>query len=119
MLEARVAQIIEQEAWAKTPGQWNGDVELGVNGAPLSIIFFTTAKVGAGPRLHRHPYSETFIIRTGRALFAIGDDEVEAHAGQILVVPADTPHKFHNLGPDLLDTINIHASGSFTTDWLE
>ena len=44
---------------------------------------------------------------------------IEAHAGQILFVPAFTPHKFSNLGPELLETIDIHASNEFVTEWLE
>jgi hypothetical protein len=34
-------------------------------------------------------------------------------------VAADTPHKFSNLGPDFLETIDIHASEKFVTEWLE
>ena len=60
-----------------------------------------------------------FDVRTGRALFTLGDQEIEAMAGQVLVAPAGTPHKFKNLGPGLLETIDIHASDRFITDWLE
>jgi mannose-6-phosphate isomerase-like protein (cupin superfamily) len=37
----------------------------------------------------------------------------------ILVAPANVPHKFENLGPDPLITIDIHESGEFITEWLE
>ena len=39
--------------------------------------------------------------------------------GQILVVPAGTPHKFENLGPGPLETVDIHGNGKFITEWLE
>ena len=83
------------------------------------MIFFSKSQIGAGPRLHQHSYPETFIIRAGRALFTVADEVIEARAGQILFVPAFTPHKFCNLGPELLETIDIHASNEFVTEWLE
>jgi len=36
-----------------------------------------------------------------------------------VVVPPDTPHKFTNAGSVPLDTIDIHQSGRFITEWLE
>ncbi|MER8412146.1 cupin domain-containing protein [Mesorhizobium sp. M0870] len=71
------------------------------------------------PRLHTHPYAEIFIIRQGTGLFTVGDQEIEASAGQILIVPPNTPHKFTNLGPGPLETTDIHENGSFITEWLE
>ena len=67
--------------------------------APGSASSPTTSTIGAGPRLHSHPYAETFVIRSGRALFTIGGETVEATAGQILVAPKDTPHKFRISDP--------------------
>jgi mannose-6-phosphate isomerase-like protein (cupin superfamily) len=113
------SRVINPEDWAATPGRWHGEIEGTVSGAGVCLIFNSTHRVGAGPRLHRHPYPETFIIRSGRALFTVGDEQIEAKAGQILVVAADTPHKFSNLGPDLLETIDIHANDRFVIEWLE
>ncbi|HEX6543232.1 MAG TPA: cupin domain-containing protein, partial [Ktedonobacterales bacterium] len=53
---------------------------------------------GHGPRLHKHPYEEIFIIQEGRARFTVGAETLEATAGQIIVVPPETPHKFINIG---------------------
>ncbi len=110
--------VIERAAWATHPRRWNGEIEGGPHGAGISVIFFTTTTVGEGPRLHRHPYPETFIIRSGRGLFTIGDREIEAVAGQILVVPANSPHAFRNLGPGPFETTDIHESPRFITEWL-
>src|SRR5215204_5542508 len=71
-----------------------------------------------GPRLHQHPYAETFIIRRGWATFTIGSEELQGHAWQVLVVPADTPHKFAT-GRDGYEGIHIHANYRFVTEWLE
>lgn len=111
--------LIEREQWAEKPDVWQGEFEGGTYGAGVSVMFFTTDKIGGGPKLHKHPYEETFIIREGRALFTVGDRAIEAHAGQIVVAPANVPHKFVNLGPGRLETTDLHVSGSFSTEWLE
>jgi mannose-6-phosphate isomerase-like protein (cupin superfamily) len=117
--ESGMGQLIEQDRWAESPGRWHGELEGAAHGNRLSLIFFSSDKVGGGPRLHRHPYPETFIVRTGRALFTLGDQQIVAEAGHILVAPANMPHKFSNLGPGLLEQIDIHASETFITEWLE
>jgi mannose-6-phosphate isomerase-like protein (cupin superfamily) len=38
--------------------------------------------------------------------------------GQILVCPAHVPHGYKNLGPGLLEAINVHANGTNITHWL-
>jgi mannose-6-phosphate isomerase-like protein (cupin superfamily) len=76
-------------------------------------------KPGRGPKLHRHPYEETFIVLGGRPLFTVGAETLEAQPGQIIIVPADTPHKFLNIGEEPLRQIDIHASKRFITEWLE
>lgn len=114
-----MARLIRREDWAEEPGRWHGEWQGAASGAGVSVIFVSHAEVGAGPKLHRHPYAETFIVRSGRALFTVGDRQIEVEAGQILVAPSDVPHKFANLGPGLLETIDIHESGGFITEWLE
>jgi mannose-6-phosphate isomerase-like protein (cupin superfamily) len=117
--EEQPMSVIDREIWARAPDRWSGMVEGQPHGSGISIIFNYTEAAGRGPRLHRHPYPETFIVRAGRALFTVGESEVEAHAGQILVVPAGTPHAFRNLGPGPLESINIHENATFVTEWLE
>lgn len=88
-------------------------------GAGVSLILVDTDEDGAGPALHQHPYSETFVIRAGQALFTVAGRTLVGHAGQILVVPPFTPHKFAKTGPDRLEMLDIHASSRFVTEWLE
>lgn len=96
-------------------GEWQGDSR----GAGISIICNRIEAPGGGPRLHRHPYPETFLVRLGTGLFIVGDETIQAGEGSILVVAAMTPHKFSNFGPGPLETIDIHESGRFVTEWLE
>ncbi|MEV4150702.1 cupin domain-containing protein [Amycolatopsis sp. NPDC049691] len=88
-------------------------------GSGISVIRESTDVVGSGPRLHRHPYTETFVIIRGRARFTVGDAERDGGAGDVLVVPAGTPHKFAVLGPGVYEAVHIHESDHFITEWLE
>ena len=97
---------------------WTENYENLPGGAGISIILESTTQEGVGPRLHRHPYAETFIIRRGSAIFTVGTDEVVGHAGQVLVVPAETPHRFRT-GPDGYEAVHIHANDRFVTEWLD
>ncbi len=56
-------------------------------------------------KLHKHPYKEIFIIHEGTACYTVGSETLEAHAGQIVIVPADIPHKFMNSGEQQLSHI--------------
>ncbi|MGH3148313.1 MAG: cupin domain-containing protein [Rubrobacter sp.] len=84
-----------------------------------SVSFFLTRNLpGTGPELHRHPYEETFIILEGEGRYTVGEVEIEAGAGEIVVVPADTPHKFVNTGEERLRQVNIHPRENMETVWL-
>jgi quercetin dioxygenase-like cupin family protein len=85
--------------------------------APVSFFLLHTAP-GEGPGPHRHPYAETFIIQEGQATFTVGDQTIEARAGDIVVAPAGTPHAFVNSGPDVLRSVNIHPVSEMETIWL-
>jgi mannose-6-phosphate isomerase-like protein (cupin superfamily) len=74
---------------------------------------------GGTIRLHKHPYKEIFIIQEGISTFVVGATTMEAHAGQVIIVPADVPHKFMNRSDRQLKQIDIHLSRQFITHWLE
>ena len=73
-------------------------------------FFLVNNEPGDGPDLHRHPYSETWIVRSGKALMTADGEDLEATAGDIVVVGGDTPHKFKNVRTDRLEIVCIHAS---------
>jgi mannose-6-phosphate isomerase-like protein (cupin superfamily) len=75
------------------------------------VSFFLVNNVpGAGPDLHKHPYSETWIIRAGKARITADGVDIEAGPGDIVAVTAETPHKFKNIGAGRLEIICIHAA---------
>ena len=81
-------------------------------------LIFVDAPPGGGPRLHRHPYEEIFIVQEGSGLFTLGDDRLEAGPGDIVIVPATVPHTFRNTGDGPLRQLDIHVSPHFDTEWL-
>jgi mannose-6-phosphate isomerase-like protein (cupin superfamily) len=77
------------------------------------------APTGTGPKLHSHPYPEIFIVLEGMGRFTIGEKTLEVSGGNVLIVPADTPHKFVNIGNGVLKQVDIHLNERFVTIWLE
>jgi len=87
-------------------------------GAGVSL-FLVDSPPGRGPSLHRHQYEEVFVLREGEVTFTIGGEERVARAGDIVVVPPDTPHAFVNSGETPLGMVAIHVSPRFVTEWLD
>ena len=82
-------------------------------------FFLVHNQPGEGPDLHRHPYPETWILRSGKAVFTADGEDLEAGPGDIMVVSANTPHKFKNAGDERLDIICIHSSPRMIQEDLE
>jgi quercetin dioxygenase-like cupin family protein len=87
-------------------------------GAGVSIIKVDTPP-GRGPSLHRHEYEEVFVLHKGEVTFTLGDDTRVARPGDIVVVPAGTPHGFVNSGDEPLGMTAIHVNPRFVTEWLD
>lgn len=100
-------------------GPWRGSVEGVALGGPMTVLTYGTDEIGAGPRLHVHPYDETFIVIEGNARFFVGDATLDAGAGQVVLGPAGVPHRFENLGPGRLQTVDIHHSPTWIQTDLE
>ncbi|MEQ1949942.1 cupin domain-containing protein [Mesorhizobium sp. CN2-181] len=111
--------ITKAEDWLADLAGFHGEWQGAAHGAGICVIANLIEYPGGGPKLHRHPYPEIFVIRRGTALFTIGDKTIEAAEGSILVAPTGRPHKFENRGPGPLETIDIHQNGCFVTEWLE
>jgi mannose-6-phosphate isomerase-like protein (cupin superfamily) len=82
-------------------------------------FFLVDNRPGSGPDLHKHPYSETWIVRSGTARFTADGEELEAGPGDIVVVGAETPHKFKNAGTGRLEIVCIHSSPRMVQEDLE
>ena len=88
------------------------------HGATVSLIL-AYSEPGQGPRLHRHPYDETWVVQEGNLTFELGGDQCHAGPGDIVIVPPGASHKFTSQGPGPSKLVCIHASPTFQTEWLE
>ena len=84
---------------------------------PFSVIL-VHSRPGVGPKLHRHPYAEVFVVESGEATFHIGDDEIVVEGGHVVVSPPGEAHGFTNTGEGELRLTAIHGAGRFDTEWL-
>jgi mannose-6-phosphate isomerase-like protein (cupin superfamily) len=96
----------------------DGHLEGQNHGITVSLIL-DESEPGVGPRLHRHPYDETWVVIEGNVTFQAGDDSLDAASGDIVIVPPDMPHRFTNAGPGPSRMVCIHANPRFETEWLE
>jgi mannose-6-phosphate isomerase-like protein (cupin superfamily) len=117
--EIRGPAILHRQDWSSDDHLWKGYFQGEDLGTDVTVLFFVTEELGEGPRWHVHPYDEIFIIRQGNALFTIGDKKIEAATGDVLLGPAKIPHKYHNLGPGILETTDIHLSDRWIQTNLE
>ena len=95
------------------------DVEFeGFSHGSAVSFFIGDLAPGNGPPLHKHPYSETCIVRAGRVAIDIGGEEIVGEAGDIVVIDPGTAHGFKAIGEERLQMICIHASDRFVIDWI-
>lgn len=111
-----MAEVIERAGLREvgTSREFEG-FEHGEVGASFILV---DGAPGSGPRPHRHPYAEVFVLLEGRATFIVDGATLEAAAGQVVVVEPGEVHSFVNSGDGPLRQIDIHASPRFITEWL-
>ncbi len=88
------------------------------HGATISLIL-DRSNPGQGPKLHRHPYDETWLVVDGTVNFQAGNEIRAAGPGDVVIVPANTPHKFTNDGSGPSRLVCIHANPTMIGERLE
>ncbi|MFJ9201180.1 cupin domain-containing protein [Streptomyces flaveolus] len=67
-------------------------------GHRLAVAESVLAPHTQGPPQHRHAqHDEGFYILSGTVRFTVGDEDYDATAGTLVMVPPGTPHTFANL----------------------
>jgi mannose-6-phosphate isomerase-like protein (cupin superfamily) len=105
-------------------GQWRaGDasvttIEGKAHGAKVTVLL-EHMRAGTGPKLHWHPYGETWVVVEGRIGFSDGKTMREASNGDVIYVAPEEPHKFTVLSEGRIKMVCIHQSEEFVTHWLE
>jgi mannose-6-phosphate isomerase-like protein (cupin superfamily) len=84
---------------------------------PFCVIL-VHSQPGVGPKVHRHPYPEVFIVESGQATFRIGDERIVVDGGNVVVSPPGEAHGFVNSGEGELRLTAIHGASRFSTEWL-
>ena len=105
-------------SWRSEPGATSGSFQGEGHRSDVSV-FVVDMPPDKGPKLHRHPYSETFVLLAGSGRFRLDGLEVEAAAGDVVVAPAEAAHGFTAIGPENLRLVAIHAAPTMETAWLE
>jgi len=81
-------------------------------------MFVVRTPPGRFVELHVHPYSETFVLLEGEGRWTAGDTVSELGPDQMIVVPANTPHGFRNVGDVPLLVVSVHESGTLVQTFL-
>ena len=90
-----------------------------LHGAVNISFFLSDTPPGRGPSLHTHPYAEVFVVQEGKLTFTVGDETIEAVAGQVVIAPPGVPHGFINSGSEIARHIDIHVNERMVTAWLD
>ena len=81
----------------------------------LAHVYFTA---GTEVPTHRHDNEQITYILEGALQFFLGEDEEEVHtvhAGEVLVIPSDLPHR----AVALEDTLDVDVFSPPRQDWLD
>jgi len=95
-----------------------GNLKGADHGATISLIL-DHSEPGEGPRLHKDPYDERWVVIAGQLAFRAGEEQLDTGSGNIVIVPPETPHKFTNSGLGRANLVCIHANPRLVTQWLE
>lgn len=79
-------------------------------GGRLSVME-SIAAAGCAAPLHTHREEELFHVIAGRATFRLGESILEARPGDVVVIPAGTPHAWINPGPGDLHMVATFSPG--------
>jgi mannose-6-phosphate isomerase-like protein (cupin superfamily) len=72
---------------------------------------------GKGPRKHRHPYEETFIILEGEIEAIVDGGISRVSENKIMIIPAGAWHEFKNRSEKHVFMINLHPVADMVTEW--
>lgn len=112
-----MAEIVHTGQWL--PGGERAVELIGAeHGADVTLIV-EDMPPGGGPRLHKHPYPEVWVVVSGTGDFTAGDTVLRASTGDVVYVEPGLPHKFVATGETALRMICIHNAPRFETIWLE
>jgi quercetin dioxygenase-like cupin family protein len=103
------------------PDDWRPNSELAFvvdETADMAVIAERLAPGDAIP-LHRHRIDEVVIYLAGAAKVRVGDETQEVRAGDIVFIPAGTPHGARNGGDAVVEFRAVFRSAVIDVEYLE
>ena len=97
---------LESGAWY----QLLDGAEYGFGDVSIIITEDPPNATGGAHQKHRHPHISTLVITEGQGRFTIGDETIDAAAGDAVVVPAHAWHSYVNTGDGALRIVSAHDS---------
>ncbi len=79
-----------------------GEVSIGISENPPGIDGFE----------HRHSCGEVFVVYEGCGVYTIGETEIVAEPGDMVIIPPNTWHSFRPCGDDALRHVAVYDSGT-------
>jgi len=96
--------------WTELPKE---DVRTGVSRTAFrgdgAIMVMNWLEPGMEKKPHSHPFEQLAYILSGRVRFEIGDDVVEAGAGEVLRIPPGVVHCGEALGDEVAVNLDVFA----------
>ena len=83
----------------------------------VTSVMHSTVVPGSGPRRHRHPHAEIFVLHDGQARYEVEGSHLDAQSGDMVIVPPDAWHSFVNTGSGLLRQTAIHQNRRAVTEF--
>ena len=81
----------------------------------VTSVMYAQIVPGSGPRRHRHPHAEIFVLHDGQGRYEVEGQYVDAGAGDMVIVPPDAWHSFTNTGTSMLRQTAIHEHPDLLT----
>ena len=115
---AKVIRRDEIPAYEVVPGSSLRMVTGEDHGFALCIVMAEYLP-GTGPGPHRHPNASAIYVAEGSGVFTVGDDELVAESGDVVVVPAMAWHSFENNGDVVLRVVGADEGARHDAEFPE
>jgi quercetin dioxygenase-like cupin family protein len=105
----------DMRTFERVPGASGGFVSGNDHGLDV-VVLVSTYPPGVGPAEHRHACGEVFVVSHGRGVYTVDGIEVIAEAGDAVVVPPNTWHRFRADENDALTHVAVLDKADVTIE---